>query len=307
VPIDKRIEAIERARDVGRRLNNLQIIWVANIALALLYGMAGRYDSELELALQDLAVVDRLGSRIHQGDAVRFAAIAVMRIAGNYEEGLRLAKRSLELSRDTNPHQVMHGTCPVMMALYELGRWAEIPSFLDEHLKAFKLDPAAECDFVRDGPIIGAVVAARSGDLDRARSLASLIEDPMAEVERATAWQATLEVALGQPDNARQISSGKALEGRSYGPSHARSMIEALIALQEWDELERFVPLVRRYVPGLAILGPCCDRAEGLVTRARGDPMAATAALERALAGFDALNAGAEAAATRHLLTLGSR
>jgi hypothetical protein len=129
----------------------------------------------------------------------------------------------------------------------------------------------------------------------------------MSEVERATAWQAILEVALGQPENAREISSGKALEGRSFGPLHARSMLEALMALQEWDELERFVPLARRHVPGLAILGPGCDRAEGLVARARGDAVAATAALERALAGFDALNAGAEAAVTRQLLTLGNQ
>jgi tetratricopeptide (TPR) repeat protein len=307
VPIDQRIEAIEKAHEVGERLHNLQLLWVANLALGLLYGMAGRYDAQLELALQDLAVVDRLGSRIHQGDAVRRAAVAVMTIAGNYEEGLQLARRSLELSRDTNPHQVMHGTCPVMMALYELGRWDDIPPVLDEHLKAFRLDPAVECDFVRDGPIIGGVVSARSGDVDRARTLASLVGDPMAELERATAWQAMLEVALGQPENARQISSGKALEGRSYGPSHARSMLEALVALQDWDELERFVLLARRHVPGLAILGPCCDRAEGLVALARGDRMAATVALERAVNGFDALKAGSEAAATRQLLTVESR
>jgi tetratricopeptide (TPR) repeat protein len=307
VPIDIRIEAIERAHEAGERLHNLQVLWIANLALGLLYGMAGRYDSQLELALEDLAVVDRLGSRIHQGDAVRRAAIAVMTIAGDYEEGLRLATRSLELSRDTSPHQVMHGTCPVMMALYELGRWDEIPPFLDEHLKAFRLDPAVECDFVRDGPILGGVVAARSGDMNRARTLASLIGDPMAEVERATAWQAMLEVALGRPENARQISSGKALEGRSYGPQHARSMLEALIALQDWDQLERFVLLARRHVPGLAILRPCCDRAEGLVALARGDRMAATAALERAITGFDAHKAGREAAATRQLLSVESR
>jgi hypothetical protein len=189
-----------------------------------------------------------------------------------------------------------------MEALFELGRWDEIPPFLDEHLKAFQLDPAVECDFVRDGPIIGAVVSARSGDLARARQLASLIADPMTEVERATAWQATLEVAVGKPENARRISGGKALKGRSYGPPHARSMVEALIALEEWDELDRFVALARGQIAGLAVLGPCCDRAEGLVARARGDGPASTAAFERALNGFDALGAGAEAALTRKMM-----
>ena len=306
VPIDKRIQAIEKGREVGERLHSSQVLWIANHALELLYGMAGRYDSQLELSLQDLAAVDQLGSRIHQGDSVRRAAVAVMTIRGNYEEGLRLARRSLELSRDTNPHQVMHGTCPVMMALFELGRWDEIPPILDEHVKAFQLDPAVECDFVRDGPIIGAIVSVRSGDLDRARELSSLLGDPIAEVDRATAWQSTLEVAFGRPENALLISREKALAGRSFGPHHARTMLEALTALEEWDELERFVPRARLHVPGLAILGPCCDRAYGLVAQARGDRIAAVAAFERALAGFDALSAGTEAAATRRLLALES-
>lgn len=304
VPVQKRIEAIEQARDVGERIQSFQVIWYANLALGLLYSMAGRYDAQLELALEDLALVDRLASRIQQGDVVRRAAIAVMTIGGNYREGLALAMRSLELSRDTNPHQIMHGTNPVMAALYELGRSDEIPPFLEEHLRAFQLDPAVECDFVRDGPLIGAVVSARSGDFERARELGDLIGDPMVELARATAWHARLEIAFGHPENARQISSGKALEDRSYGPPHARSMLEALIALEGWDELERFVPLARRQVAGLAILEPCCDRAEAMVAFARGDRIAARDGFARALAGFDALNAGAEAAATRKLMTL---
>jgi len=301
-PIDKRIEAVEKARAVGERLNNLQLLWISNLALGLLYGMAGRYQAHLELAMQDLEIVDRLASRIHQGDAVRRAAVAVMTIGGNYEEGLQLARRSLDLSRDTNPHQVMHGTCPVMMALFELGRWDEIAPFLDEHLEAFRLDPAVECDFVRDGPIIGAVLAASSGDKDRAWHLRSLIGDPLAEIERATAWQSTLEVALGHPENARQISSRKALEGRSYGPLHARALLEALIALKDWNALADFVPLARRYSAGLAVLAPCCDRAEGLLARAGGDPAQAADAFGRALAGFEMLHALAEFTATRKLL-----
>jgi class 3 adenylate cyclase/tetratricopeptide (TPR) repeat protein len=305
-PIEKRIAAVEKARATGERLNNFQLLWFANLALGLLYGIAGKYEANLKLALQDLELVDRLGSRISQGDAVRIAAVAVMTIGGSYEEGLQLAKRSLDLSRDTNPHQVMHGTSPVMEALYELGRWDEIPPILDEHLKAFVLDPAVECVFVRDGPIIGAVVAATSGDIDRARHLADMIGDPMADLERASAWQARLEVVLGRPQNARHISGVKALQGRTYGPLHARALLEALIALEDWDALERFIPVARGGVPGLAALAPCCERAEALLARARGDGVKASAAFERALAGFEALNARAELAATRKLVTSSS-
>jgi hypothetical protein len=79
-------------------------------------------------------------------------------------------------------------------------------------------------------------------------------------------------------------------------------MLEALVAMEDWDELERFVPLARAHVPGLAVLAPCCDRSEGLLARARGNEQAARAALERAISRFEALNARAEVVATQKQL-----
>jgi len=79
-------------------------------------------------------------------------------------------------------------------------------------------------------------------------------------------------------------------------------MLEALIALEDWDELESFLPLARRQVDGLAILGPCCDRAEALVRRRKGD-QSAEELLRRAEQGFEELHAGAELTATRALLS----
>lgn len=302
IPLQDRIATVERARAAADSLNQPRLMWMAGTTLGLLYGMAGRYQENLGLAMEELPIVERLGSRIDQGDAVRRAAVTLMDIAGRYEEALQLAWRSLDLSRDTNPHQLMHGTCPVLIALFELGRWTEIPPVLEQHIDAFRLDPAIECQFVRDGPIVGAVVAARSGDVRRARELGAMVGDPMADVDHASAWQARLAVALGEPANARRISVGKALHGRSYGPSHARSLLEALVALEDWDAVSALVPLARRYVAGLAVLGPCCDRAEGLVALSRKDHTAAYAAFKLALSGFEALKAEVEAAGTRRLI-----
>jgi hypothetical protein len=229
-----------------------------------------------------------------------------MSVSGRYEDGLDLARRSLDLSRDTNPHQIMHGTFPVIEALYELGRWEEIPPFLDEHVQALRQDRAVECQFVRDGPVVGAVVAAKSGDVQRARELAALVDDPMDDIEGASAWQARLAVALGEPEKARLISGVKAMESRTYGPEHARSMLEALTALEDWPALEEFLPQARNQIPGLALLGPCCARAEGRLASARGDRAGAVAAFERAVAGFQALKAGAEGAATSEALAMES-
>lgn len=303
VPVTQRIAAVENARAAAMPLRDPYIAWMSTAALELLYGMVGRYQEALELAYQELEMVEALGSRIDQGDAIRRAAVTTMNVTGRYEDGLQLAQRSLELSRGTNAHQVMHGTCPVLVALYELDRWDEMPPILSEHLDAFRQDPAIECGFVRDGPIVGAVLAAKSGDMSRARELGALVGDLVQDVDAASAWQARLAVALGEPEKARLISAGKAQEGTSYGPDHARSLIEALIALEDWDELDAFLPVARRHARGLAILGPCCDRAEGLMARARGDQAAATAALERAVTGFEGLKAGAEAKLTRQLVS----
>jgi class 3 adenylate cyclase/tetratricopeptide (TPR) repeat protein len=306
VALEERIAAVEKAKTIGDSLNDAELLWIASNALGLLYGMAGRYKEMLGLAERELAMVDRLGSRIQQGDAVRRAAVAIMSVSGRYEDGLDLARRSLDLSRDTNPHQIMHGTFPVIEALYELGRWEEIPPFLDEHVQALRQDRAVECQFVRDGPVVGAVVAAKSGDVQRARELAALVDDPMDDIEGASAWQARLAVALGEPEKARLISGGKAMESRTYGPEHARSMLEALTALEDWPALEEFLPQARNQIPGLALLGPCCARAEGRLASARGDRAGAVAAFERAVAGFQALKAGAEGAATSEALAMES-
>jgi class 3 adenylate cyclase/tetratricopeptide (TPR) repeat protein len=302
VPLEDRIAAVEKARAIAERINQPQLLWIAKNALGLLYDMAGRYSEVLDLASRELEMVDELESRVQKGDAVRRAAVATINIAGRYEEGLELARRSLELSRDTNPHQLMHGTFPVLEALYEMGRWDEIPPILDEHLQAFKQDPAVECEFVRDGPVLGAVLAAKAGQMDRARELALLVGDPMADVEGASAWQARLAVALGEPDKARRMSTGKVEGHTRYAPDHARALLESLTALQDWDEVEKLLPLARAKVPGLAVLGPSCDRAEGVLAHARGDPARGFATLERAVAGFEALGTRAEVDATREIL-----
>jgi len=59
-----------------------------------------------------------------------------------------------------------------MAALYHLGRWSELLPTVDEHVAAFNQDPAVICQFVRDGPVIGATVLAHRGELEQARLLA---------------------------------------------------------------------------------------------------------------------------------------
>jgi DNA-binding NarL/FixJ family response regulator len=80
------------------------------------------------------------------------------------------------------------------------------------------------------------------------------------------------------------------------------ALIEALHALGDWDRLRAFLPEARRRSGSLAILGPVCDRAEGMVAAADGDTDRAIELLRRSLAGFKRLGVPYELARTETLL-----
>jgi hypothetical protein len=61
---------------------------------------------------------------------------------------------------------------------------------VEEHVAAFEQDPAVGCQFVRDGPVLGATVLAHVEELERARALAAMVGDPMDNPHSASAWGA---------------------------------------------------------------------------------------------------------------------
>jgi class 3 adenylate cyclase len=302
VPIEERIQLAEEGLRIGRSLGDRSLIRLANRALALLYGAAGRPGDALILARTWLEQMGGPESRIEQADAIRAVAWLEMMVAGNFEEGLTLARKSHELAQGSNPHQLMHATCVAMVGLFELGRWHEIMPFVEEHVAAFAEDPAKACDFVRNGPMIGATLCTHMGKIERARSLAALVGDPRDDLASASAWQARYAIANGDPQTGFDIAGNKALERRSYGPEHAHQAVEALVALRSWGELAALVPKAREQIAGNALLGAVCDRAEGLTAAATGDAAAAQRALRRALAGFERLGAAFEVARTQEQL-----
>jgi hypothetical protein len=140
------------------------------------------------------------------------------------------------------------------------------------------------------------------GEMDRARSLAAVPGDPATDPDTASAWQAWYLVASGDPETARGIAASKALEGRSYGPQHAMALVEALVALEDWNELDEILPHARAATAGNALLEPFCDRASGLMTAARGDRRSAKMHLVRALSGFENLGEQYQASRTRQTM-----
>jgi len=300
-PISDRIASVHTALEVGERRGLDDLIDSANAALGLLYGIAGRYGDALALAEQRLA---RAETRPRQEliDALRTAAVLTITIKADFETGLELARRCHALAPDAVPHQRMHITWPLLAALYHLGRWDEMFPIVDEHMAAYAQEPAADCLFVRDGPLIAASALAHMGEMDQARSLAAVPGDPTADPPTASDWQAWYLVASGDPAAARVIAGPKALEGRSYGSQYAVVLVEALVALEDWSALDEFLPYARAATTGNALLEPFCDRASGLMTAARGDRRLARKQLVRALSGFEKFKVEYQATRTRQVM-----
>jgi hypothetical protein len=300
-PISERIASVHTALEVGERRGLDDLIDSANTALGLLYGIAGRYGDALAFAEQRLA---RAETRPRQElvDALRTAAVLTITIKGDFETGLELARRCHALARDAVPHQRMHVTWPLLAALYHLGRWDEMFPIADEHMTAYAQEPAAECQFVRDGPLIAASALAHMGEMDQARSLAAIPGDPAAHPDTASDWQAWYLVASGDPEAARAIAGPKALEGTSYGSQHAMVLVEALVALEDWKALDEIMPHARAATAGNALLEPFCDRALGLMAAVCGDQRSARKHLVRALSGFEKFKVPYQATRTRQIM-----
>src|SRR5438445_6290249 len=82
-------------------------------------------------------------------------------------------------------------------------------------------------------------------------------------------------------------------------PDATLALVEALVAQQDWEGVREFVPSARSIADGMAILGPACDRAEGLAEAAAGKRWSATELLKGALGAFERLSVPFEAARTR--------
>ena len=241
VPIDARIAAVNEALEIGRSNDLPNLIDDATNGLVILHGIASDYATVLELVASAVAHVDRAPSAAAKADALRTAAVHTIHIEARYEKGLELGRRARALSDGAEPHQRMHALYPIIVALYRLGRWDELSAIVDEHAAAYAREPASACQFVRDGPVIGAIVAAHQGDLRRCHTLAQLVPDPNDDPATASAWQSQLATVLGDAAAAIRLSAAKANEGRLYGPQHALALLEAVLEQCAWTDIDTVI------------------------------------------------------------------
>jgi tetratricopeptide (TPR) repeat protein len=301
--IEERIEAAERAVEVAERLGLPDLLSQAYRTNGLLQSMVGRWDTTVDIARRDVRLADRL-ERTEQAFALFWNAVFLMEIAGEFADSLVYAERALDVARGLTPHEVMHGTCTLLNARYHLGRWSELEPVTAEHLDALAKEPGIGCCYVRSGPLFAALALAHQGRLERADQLAATLTPDLDGPKLPEALLARYLVARGDPQAGRDLA--ERIVGRAvYAEENAYeilAMLEALIALEDWDALTAFLPQARTFTKTLALVGPASDRAEGLAFIAAGKHAEAEELLQLALAGFERVGVVFETALTKEHL-----
>ncbi len=164
-------------------------------------------------------------------------------------------------------------------------------SLVDEHVEALRGQDAFVCPYMRGGPLIGALAFGHLGKHDEARRLAALVELSPDEPGLPEALLARVRVATGDAAGGAELARRLLATGReaSFEENEHESLalVEALLALEDWDGLRSFLPDARRRSAGLPILEPICDRAEAMADAADGDTAAAVALLQGASSWFE--------------------
>jgi DNA-binding NarL/FixJ family response regulator len=302
----------DRTRAVSAALDGARQHGLAGLAV-----VAGRLSGQLEFAAgrfgPSSAAFRALIPHLPNVDSVfqealtsMYATIALADLEGAYADALVVARRVLELGRKLSPHEHAHGTASVLWCLYHLGDWAETNALVEESLVAMRGTDVFNCPYIRSGPLIGALIAAHLGDFERANDLLGQVQLSDDEPGLPEALHARVLVALGEAEEGaaaaqRIIDSGR-LASLEENEHESVALIEALQALRDWERLRAFLPDARRRSQSLAILGPVCDRADGMVATADGDAERAVAMFRQAAAGFERLAVPYELARTQALL-----
>ena len=300
VPVEDRIAAAREAQAVAVSTGAVDLQAFAGRALDALYWVAGDYTQALENARNQLSLVGGLSTPGEQADVLVGAAFTILYAEGSYGEVAELAKRAHALAKNLDAHTTMHATFLMMSAAHYRGRWNDLRPALEEHLEAFAIDPSSACPSARGGPALGALTFAQMGDLESARRFAALVGYDPATPEVGDGILARYAVACGEVEVGRRMA--EAVLSVADDPDATYAFLESVLASQDWAAASEFIPSARSIADGMAVLGPACDRAEGLVEAVGGKRWTAIELLKGSLGAFERLSVPFEAARTRETL-----
>jgi tetratricopeptide (TPR) repeat protein len=303
VPIEERTREVQEAFEMANGLSEPGLQGFTATALSDLYYIQGAYDRALDILRRKLELLDREGTPSERAMVQFETGAALKDVAGRYAESLDLAKASYAVAKDRSLHEIMHATYLSIYNLFFLGRWNEIPPFLDEHVAAFQEESEVACFAVRGGPLIGALMLTHQGETRKGQELSAMVHPKLERTSRAEGVRALVALAGGDASAALGLAEDALSTAPGWRAPEARwARLEGLRAREQWDSLREFLPVARNAARGFAVLRPACDRAEGVMHAAEGDAEGAVRLLRQALDGFEALSVPFEAAQTREEL-----
>jgi ATP/maltotriose-dependent transcriptional regulator MalT len=269
----------------------------------------GRYGVCREITGRRLALVGRIRDPLEVGD-IHSVAAWVRVYTGLNHEGLALARRGFELTRDEMPSAALHCQAWVALAQFRLGDWAEFFSAF-EGVRALLGDRRDEPPYFASRPFGAAayVYDVQGDDAAADRVLESIEEILMwrgqaVEGTRLASTRALAALAYGRRgdfDRARAYL-GDLLDqpASAAGPLVVEAACDLTAMEGAWTEAPRVLEAARVATEegDLLFLPAFADRLEGRWRIASGDPRGAAASLERAHARFDELEARWEVACT---------
>jgi len=306
VSLDERIRAGEEGRALGISTGDaaLEANALRNTGALLLAG--GEFARGLELTRPLLEIVSRIEDLRERHLTTIEAGQTLMWIGGEAEPLVGVLRSALDLGRGLRVHDLCHSTAVLISALYLSGRWGEIPELIDEHVRTFNTDEAGTtCPFALGVFQLGATFLAHRGEVDQGRALGVSMPESQAPIGSVEALQATAANALGDYATGRSTAERVIEAGsRNFAEEPAieiLALLDALVGLEDWEALRRFLPEARQRAGQLALASPAIDRAEGLASAAAGDVARGVELLRSAIDAFDRISPF-EAARTREAL-----
>ena len=153
---------------------------------------------------------------------------------------------------------------------------------------------------------LGALALAHLGDTEEVRRITDRVRATWEAPGLPEMLLARIAIAQGDAEEgaglARQMIDGGRQPNLEENAFDHVALVEALQALENWDALGGAVRAARRWEPALALMGPVCDRAEGLIALAAGDLGPGVTRLRAAGDRFGRMSLRYEVARTKALL-----
>ena len=178
---------------------------------------------------------------------------------------------------------------------------------VEEHIAAVRGTDVFVCPFMRSGPLIGALIAAHLGDVDRANELIDQVELSDDEPGLPEALRARVLVAVGEAEQGVEAAQGMIDNGRRLA-SLEENQHEAIALVEGLSRPRRLGPtagLPARRTTSERVAGdprPRFATERKACSWSRGRQRTGIELLRRALAGFERLSVPYEVARTKALL-----